>query len=216
MPTSDITATGKILSSPPTQSQQPQSQPFASDETFEPPMSIPGSNPPSSISSSFSTLSLKSVPLQEVGIMSITEMSPAQQFRPGYEGGYKNSPMFRLMQEYQEERDDVSSTQQRAMNLYAKKTLATRDIIYLDSADTNIALVDNLLTEATQVIGELQIFLEQTSGLIPKRRSFFKVDPKGTFIDILNGASDLAELYTAWFGLNKRIGLAQENLVKDG
>lgn len=122
--------------------------------------------------------------------------------------------MFRLMQEYQQERDEDSSTQQRATSLYAKKTLAARDIIYLDSSDANIALVDNLLTETTQVVGELQTFLERTSGLIPERQSFFKVDPRGTFMSVLNGATDLPELHAAWYGLNKRIGLAQENLTK--
>lgn len=56
--------------------------------------------------------------------------------------------------------------------------------------------------------------MERTSGLIPERQTFFKVDPRGTFIKVLNGATDLPQLHAAWFGLNKRIGLAQENLGK--
>lgn len=118
------------------------------------------------------------------------------------------------MEQYQQERDEELSTQQRASNLCAKKTLATRDIIYLDGMDANIALVNKLLADITQVIGELQVFLERTSGLIPERRTYFKVDPRDTFMNILSGATDLPQLHAAWAGLNKRIGLAQENLNK--
>lgn len=101
--------------------------------------------------------------------MSLTETGPAHQFRPGYEGGYKNSPMYKLLQEYQQERDEETSTQQRAMSLFTKKTLVARDLIYLDNSDANIALVNGLLTEIAQVVGELKNFLERTSGLIPER-----------------------------------------------
>lgn len=159
-------------------------------------------------------LSLKNVPLQEEGNMSLTETGPAHQFHPGYEGGYKNSPMYKLLQEYQQERDEETSTQQRAMSLFTKKTLVARDLIYLDNSDANIALVNGLLTEIAQVVGELKTFLERTSGLIPERRSYFKVDPRGTFLSVLSGAVDLPQLHAAWYGLNKRIGLAQENLSK--
>jgi len=85
--------------------------------------------------------------------------------------------MARLLQEYQQERDDELSTQQHAMNLHVKKMLAARDIIYLDSLDVNITLVNELWVETMQVLGELQTFLEQTVGLIPERQSFFKLDP---------------------------------------
>ena len=146
--------------------------------------------------------------------MSITEINPVHLFRPGGEEGYASSPMARLMREYQQERDDDLSTQQHTTNLHVKKTLAARDIIYLDSADTNISLVDDLMTEVTQVIGELQTFLERTSGLIPERQTYFKVDPRSTFTNILSGATDLPQLHAVWSGLNKRIGLAQENLGK--
>ena len=146
--------------------------------------------------------------------MTNREVNPVHQSRLGCENRYANSPMARLMLEYRQERDDDLSTQQRATNLHAKKTLAARDLIYLDTTDANIALVDNLLTEVVQVIEELQTFLERTSGLIPERQTFFKVDPRGTFMNVLSGAMDLLQLHAAWFGLNKRIGLAQENLNK--
>ena len=68
--------------------------------------------------------------------------------------------MAKLLLEYQRERDDNISTQQRIVNLHTKKMLAAKDIIYLDSSNTNIALVDDLLMEIVQVIGELQTFLE--------------------------------------------------------
>ena len=105
--------------------------------------------------------------------------------------------MAKLMEQYRQERDDDPSTQQRATNLHAKKTLAARDIIYLDNTDANVALVNELLADVTQVIAELQTFLERTSGLIPERRTFFKVDPRDTFMNILSGAIDLPQLHAA-------------------
>ena len=77
--------------------------------------------------------------------------------------------MYKLLQEYQQERDEETLTQQRAMSLFTKKTLVTRDLIYLDNFDANITLVNSLLMEIAQVVGELQTFLERTSGLIPER-----------------------------------------------
>jgi len=202
-PTTDLTVSGEILSSPPTQ------LPDASLLTNS---FLSNLNPSPLTSSSIDTLSSKITSIQDIGVMSITEINPVHQFRPGGEEGYASSP--RLMREYQQERDDDSSTQQRAMNLHVKKTLAARDIIYLDSADANISLVDDLMTEVTQVIGELQTFLERTSGLIPERQTYFKVDPQSTFMNILSGATDLPQLHAAWSRLNKHIGLAQENLGK--
>ena len=210
-PTTDITATGEILTSPPTQfhdttqSQSHFSGSTASNLDIDPsPLSSP----------SLTTLSSRDTTIQDSGNMSTTETNLVPPFRPGSEGGYPSSPMAKLMDEYRQERDEDLSTQQRATNLHAKKTLAARDIIYLDNMDVNIALVNEFLAELTQVIGELQTFLERTSGLIPERRTFFKVDPRDTFMNILSGATDLPQLHAAWFGLNKRIGLAQENLDK--
>lgn len=144
----------------------------------------------------------------------MTETNLAQPFHPGSKGGYTSFPMAKLMEQYWKERDDDPATQQWATNLRAKKTLAARDIIYLDNTDANVALVNELLADVTQVIAELQTFLERTSGLIPERQTFFKVDPRDTFMNILSGAMDLLQLHAAWFGLNKWIGLAQENLDK--
>lgn len=70
-----------------------------------------------------------------------------------------------------------------------------------------------LLDGVTQVVNELQIFLERTSALIPERTSFFKVDPRDTFL-ILRESSDISQLRAAWMGLVRRLTLAQENLEK--
>jgi len=211
-PTFNITATGEILSSPPSQLPSSHSQPSHSSELCVTPLNDYSPSP--STTSSHTTLSSKNTLSQEEENMSLMETSPVHQFCPGYEKGYDNSPMSRLLQEYQQERDEETSTQQRATSLFAKKTLLARVLIYLDNSDAKIVLVNSLLMEITQVVGELQIFLERTSGLIPERRSYFKVDPRGTFLSVLSGAMDLPQLHAAWYGLNKRIGLAQESLGK--
>ena len=204
-PTMDVTVSGEILLSPPI-------QPLDSSLLID--SFLNNLNPSPLTSPLITTLSSRNTSIQGIENMSSTETNLARQFCPGCENGYANSPMASLMSEYQKERDDDPSTQQCTANLYTKKTLAARDIIYLDKPGNNIALVDDIITELTQVIGELQTFLERTSGLIPERRTFFKVDPRGTFMTILSGTTDLPQLHAAWFGLNKRLGLAQENLNK--
>ena len=66
----------------------------------------------------------------------------------------------------------------------------------------------------TRVVSELQIFLERASALVPERLSYFKVDPRDTFLEILRESSDLGQIHAAWMGLSRRLTLAQENLTK--
>ena len=118
------------------------------------------------------------------------------------------------MSQYKESSDDDISTYQRATNLSSKNSLLQSEIVERRGEQRSYALHPSLLEEVSQVVGELQIFLERTSALIPERNSFFKVDPKDTFLSILRESSDVGQLNAAWMGLARRVSLAQENLLK--
>lgn len=118
------------------------------------------------------------------------------------------------MLQYKESSDEDISTYQRAINLSAKKSLLSNEIVELKGPQRSYALHPSLLEDVTQVVGELQIFLERTSALIPERTSYFKVDPRDTFLSILRESSDIGQVHAAWMGLSRRLLVAQDNLGK--
>ena len=66
------------------------------------------------------------------------------------------------------------------------------------------------------VVTELQIFIQQASGLIAERKSFFIVDPGDTMMSILRGTSSLAQLNAAWSALRSRVELGMKAWKKYG
>ena len=149
-------------------------------------------------------------------IMSSTvESTSSQTFRPGSERGYDSSPMARLIQQYKEDsNDDDTSTWQRAVTLSSKKSLLANDIVEKRGDQQSYLLQPALFEDVNRVVSELQIFLERASALVPERLSYFKVDPRDTFLEILRESSDLGQIHAAWMGLSRRLTLAQENLTK--
>ena len=147
---------------------------------------------------------------------SVTETAASvRTFRPGTERGYDSSPMARLMRQYKEDsNDEDTSTWQRAITLSSKRTLLSNDVVERKGLQQTYTLRSDLFEEITRVVSELQIFLERTSAMIPERVSFFKVDPRDTFMSILRESSDLSQIQAAWMGLSRRLVLAQENLAK--
>jgi len=63
---------------------------------------------------------------------------------------------------------------------------------------------------------ELQIFIQQASGLIVEQRSHFIVDPGDTMMSILRGTSSLAQLNAAWSALWTRVELGMKAWKKYG
>ena len=146
---------------------------------------------------------------------STAETTSTRTFRPGSERGYDNSPMVRLMRQYKEDsNDDNTSTCQRANTLSSKTTLLMSDIIERRGIQVTYSLHTALFEEVTRILSELQIFLERTSAMIPERTSYFKVDPRDTFLSILKESSNLGQIHAAWRGLSRGLALAQENLTK--
>ena len=191
-PTTNINVTGEILS-PPSASQQPDIP------------SIPNFIKPIPTSRS----------LSETTMSSTVESSSTRTFRPGSERGYDNSPMAHLMRQYKEDsNDNDTSTWQRATTLSSKKSLLPNDIVEKRGIQRAYALHPDLFYEVTRVVSELQIFLERTSAMITERTSYFKVDPRDTFLSILKESSDQGQIHAAWMGLSRRMALAQENLTK--
>jgi len=164
--------------------------------------------PSSSISQQIhnsSTPIIDSLPTEDgTSDMNITIKSTlTQTFRPETSRGYKGSPMARLLLQYKESSNNDISMYQRAINLSSKNSLLQSEIVEHRGVQRSYALQPSLLEEVSQVVSELQIFLERTSTLIPEQSSFFKVDPKDTFLNILRESSDVGQLKAAWMGLAK-------------
>jgi len=85
-------------------------------------------------------------------------------------------------------------TWKHATILITKNYLLSSDIVELMSLEQSYALRPALLDDITQVVNELQVFLERTSALIPEQISFFKVDPKDTFMSILRESLDSCQV----------------------
>jgi len=111
--------------------------------------------------------------------------------------------MARLISQYKASSDDDISTYQRAANLSSKKSLFDSEIIGLEGPQRAYTILPSLMRDVEQVVNELQVFLERTSALIPERSSFFKVDPRDTFLPILRESSDIGQIHAAWMGLTK-------------
>ena len=185
-PITEISAQGEISS-------------FSSQQPSDPPTLILGS---------------PTIEDDSANMSSTIESTSTQTFHPGTDGSYEGSPMARLILQYQSSSDEDISTYQRATNLSAKKSLLRSEIVELMGPQKSYSLHPSLMGEVTQIVNELQIFLERTSALIPERTSYFKVDPKDTFLTILKESSDIGQIHAAWMGLARRLSLAQENLVK--
>ncbi|EDR09525.1 uncharacterized protein LACBIDRAFT_325943 [Laccaria bicolor S238N-H82] len=127
-----------------------------------------------------------------------THHTPSSTFHPETSNGFKGSPMARLILQYKESSDEDISTHQRAVNLSVKKSLLMSEIVESKGSQRSYTLHPTLLKDITQVVGELQIFLERTSALIPERKSYYKVDPRDTFLSILRESSDAGQLQAAW------------------
>ena len=129
--------------------------------------------PPSSISQKLGatpTPTLEpSLPVNDTSDMSSTiESTSTQTFRPETDRGYEGSPMARLIAQYKASSDDDVSTYQRAVNLSSKKSLLRNEIVENRGSQKSYALHASLLGEVSQVVNELQVFLERTSTLIPE------------------------------------------------
>ena len=196
-PTTNVNISGEILPSP-----------SISQHVNIP--SLSSTSPPSTIEQNFAQNPSSTDPMS-----STTETASSRTFRPGSERGYESSPMVRLVQQYKEDsNDDDTLTWLRATTLSSKKTLLASDIVEKRGRQSTYALYPALLEEVTWVVGKLKIFLERTSALIPERTLYFKVDPRDTFLSILQESSDPDQIHAAWMGLSRRLGLAQENLLK--
>ena len=71
-----------------------------------------------------------------------------------------------------------------------------------------------LYLDLHKTASELQFYLQSRAGLISERTTHFIIDPKNTFLTILNGAHDLAQLHAAWMGIIKQLELGIKYINK--
>ena len=143
---------------------------------------------------------------------------PFPTLRAGLEQGYEQSPMSRLKSDFLEEHKQASSTHTRAVALASKKTLLNTDIVDRGPSRPNdivrYHLNPELYLDLHKTASELQFYLQSIAGLISERTTHFIIDPKNTFLTILNGAHDLVQLHAAWMGIIKRLELGIKYINK--
>ena len=104
------------------------------------------------------------------------------------------------------------------MTLASKKTLLSLDIVDCSANRPNDTvryhLNPDLYLDLHKTASKLQFFLQSMAGLISGRATCFIIDPRNTFLSILNGANDLAQLHAAWMGICKRMELGIKYINK--
>lgn len=141
----------------------------------------------------------------------IASTSQLAHFRASLENGYDQSPMAHLKAEYFEEQEQSNSVHTQATALACKKTLLNSDIVdwgpNRPSDTPRFLLVPDLYLDLHKTSSELQFFLQQMARLILECQAYFIIDPKDTFLTILNGAYNISQLHAAWMGISKRMEL---------
>ena len=131
---------------------------------------------------------------------------------------YEDSPMFRLKQEFMSGGEEVNSTFMLVTAFAAKTTLLASDIVDRGRerlCDTpRFHLHSSIFTELHKAIYKFQFYLERAAGLIRDRSRHFIIDPTDTFMTLLNGAYDLAQIHAAWLGVMTRLKLGLKFLDK--
>ena len=141
----------------------------------------------------------------------IASTSQLAHFQAGLENGYDQSPMACLKAEYFKEQEQSNSVHTRATALACKKTLLNSDIVdrgpNRPSDTPRFLLVPDVYLDLYKTSSELQFFLQWMARLIPERRAYFIIDPKDTFLTILNRAYNISQLHAAWMGISKQMEL---------
>jgi len=139
-------------------------------------------------------------------------------FQAGLEHNYDQSPMACLKAEFLEEQEQSNSIHTHATALASKKTLLSSDVVDQGSdrpRDTPcFHLTADLNLDLHRMSNELQFFLQWIAGLIPGCLSYFVVDPRDTFLTILNGAYDISQLHAAWVAISKWMELGIKYINK--
>ena len=131
---------------------------------------------------------------------------------------YEDTPMFRLKQEFRSGGEEANSTFMLVNTFAAKSTLLPSDIVDRGQdrpRDTpRFHLRSSIFTDLHKAVYEFQFYLERAAGLIRDRNRYFIIDPKDTFLTLLNGAYDLAQIHAAWLGITTRLRLGLQFLDK--
>ena len=146
-------------------------------------------------------------------VITETENEPRTSQRLGMEDGFENSPMARLIQEYESATiESQEGPTETSITLVISLEELTPDLIVDRGEDRHKTLPRYHIAAATMknvcmTVAAQQIFLQQAAVLISERKSHFIVDPGDTLIPILQGTSSLPQLYAAWKALITRIKL---------
>ena len=187
--------------------------------------SQPLSSPPSE--TSLRSLLPPTSPVAHPTVEKMTTIEETEGERSGYarlgmERGFEHSPMAKLIREFTSV-DDDSQRIPTATNVtfFLSLTELSPEMVVDRGVNRDKGLPRYLLETSNLqlteiVVTELQIFIQQASGLIAERKSFFIVDPGDTMMSILRGTSSLAQLNAAWSALRSRVELGMKAWKKYG
>ena len=133
--------------------------------------------------------------------------------RLGMENGFDNSPMAKLIRQYNPE--DVESqhlsTQTKVQLIIDVEDLGPEMIVDRGSERPSglprYHLAPKDLARVQSTVAELQIFLQQVARMIEERQTHFIIDPGDTLLPILAGTSSLGQMNAAWKAMRLHIEL---------
>jgi len=124
--------------------------------------------------------------------------------RLGMENGFDDSPMAKLMRQYEPEdlESQNLSTRTKVQLIIDVEELGPEMIVDRGSERPSGLLHYHLaskdLDRIQSTVTELQLFLQQAARMIEERQKHFIIDPEDTLLPILAGTSSLGQMNAAW------------------
>ena len=148
-----------------------------------------------------------------IGTIMEADKESVSGYRFGMEEGFDNSPMAKLIRQYEPEdvESQILSTQTKVRLIIEIEELGPEMIVDRGLVRTSGLLRYHLaskdLDRIQSTVTELQLFLQQAARLIEERQTHFIINPGDTLLPILAGTSSLGQMNAAWQAIRLRIEL---------
>ncbi|KAK0435942.1 uncharacterized protein EV420DRAFT_1487736 [Desarmillaria tabescens] len=121
--------------------------------------------------------------------------------RTGMQEGFKNSPMFKILTDYNAEHNEVKNSTKYRVMYYSNFDLSPVDIQDLGFnrfADRpRYSLQPAMITAVSSTVMELQSFILSTASLLAERDIIYQIDPSQMFMNVLHGTNNIHLLNAA-------------------
>lgn len=129
-----------------------------------------------------------------------------------------------IQAQYQQDEEDSYSLENRAHSLCEHPHLTKRDVMDVGlnlgsngraSSQACCIVKDQLLTQATNVVSQLQELCAASAEALGNKKNKYVIDPDNTMLPILSGAKTVGDLERVWRLLIQRVSRAQDKLDKN-